>query len=313
MSELQKQIKKTMEQVRQRERVRKHLFDLEKRLTHAYKEQDKLAAVLEKEYEDVERLEKLSLKSMFHKILGSKEEQMDQERQDYLQASLKYDEHKKTIDLLEYEQKVLNEKLVKQKDLEADLAKMLQRRERELVRGDSKSGRKLLKIQKKMEQHQMMLVEVKEAIHVGQEALEVLDKMVLFLRKARNWGHWGKRRQNRGMAFHKHSNIDRAREQAIYAQQLLHRFDVELRDVYQNVERFQLHLQLDSFGRFIDVFFDNLISDWIVQQKIQHALSNVRAVRDRLLRMLEGLRNEEVHGKTEVKRLQRQRRRALEK
>ncbi len=47
---------------------------------------------LEKEYKDIEKLENLSIKGLFYKILGSKEEQIERERQDYLQIVLKQKE-----------------------------------------------------------------------------------------------------------------------------------------------------------------------------------------------------------------------------
>ena len=37
-------------------------------------------------------------------------------------------------------------------------------------------------------------------------------------------------------------------------------------------------------GRFIDVFFDNLISDWVIQRKIKNALNNVESTFDKIRR-----------------------------
>lgn len=311
MSDLQRKIKKTIGEVNQVEKIKKHLADLDKRLAVAYKEQDKLAKVLEEEYENLDDLEKLSLKSLFYKVLGSKEEQMEKARQEYLQASLKFDEYKKSIELLEYEKKVLTEKLVKKKDLSGELEKLMKRREREIIRGNKKEGKTLLHIQQQIDHHQVMIREVREALQVGQEAYNVLEQVVGFLRTARNWGRWDMGQRGRGTAHMKHSNIDRARERAYLAQQLLHRFERELRDIYNNVEQLNLNIELDSFSRFMDVFFDNLISDWVIQQKIQNALSNVSAVKDRVLRMLEGLRTEEVASTKAIKKLRQQRRNIL--
>ena len=66
---------------------------------------------------------------------------------------------------------------------------------------------------------------------------------------------------------------------------LLNRFENELRDVY-NPRQLNLSLNLDSFTRFIDIFFDNLISDWVVQQRIRNALSNVVSVKDKASRLI---------------------------
>ncbi len=311
MSDLQKQIKKTIEEVRQVEKIKKHLDKLAVRLSTAYAAQNKLVEILEEEYEDLGQLEKLSLKSLFHKVLGSKKEQMEKERQEYLQASLKYDEHQKTVELLEYEKNVLEEKLNKKGDVGAGLEKLLKKREREIIRGNGKQGKQLLQIQQQMEGQEYIIREVREAMKVGKEAFNVLEQMLGFLRTARNWGRWDMGKGGRRTAHFKHSNIDRARERAYLAQQLLNRFEEELRDIYEHVERLNLQIELDSFSRFMDVFFDNLISDWVIQQKIQNALSNVNAVRDRVLRMLEGLNTEEKNSQALIRKMRKERKTVL--
>ena len=76
MSDLQRQIKKTLAEVQQMAKVKKHLADLEQRLTAAYAAQSQLAQLLTEEYEDLDELEELSLKSLFYKVLGSQATQM---------------------------------------------------------------------------------------------------------------------------------------------------------------------------------------------------------------------------------------------
>ena len=113
----------------------------------------------------------------------------------------------------------------------------------------------------------------------------ILEEMESYLRNARNWGNWDMM-GGRGMTTYvKHSNIDKARARLHKAQHLLNRFENELRDVY-NPRQLNLSLNLDSFTRFIDIFFDNLISDWVVQQRIRNALSNVVSVKDKASRLI---------------------------
>jgi L-rhamnose isomerase len=68
-------------------------------------------------------------------------------------------------------------------------------------------------------------------------------------------------------------------------------FEKELLDVYHDIPE-DFRVQLDSFNRFIDVFFDNLITDWIIQQKIYNALNNTLGIRDKVVRMLKTLETE---------------------
>ena len=89
MSNFQKELDKVLKKYQDFERVNKHLIDLDKRIDESYKAMDKLERVMTKEQKEVEELEKLSLKGIFHKVLGSKAEQLEKERQEYLQAALK--------------------------------------------------------------------------------------------------------------------------------------------------------------------------------------------------------------------------------
>ena len=89
----------------------------------------------------------------------------------------------------------------------------------------------------------------------------------------------------------KYTAIDKAKDWAYEANRQLKIFEKELLDVYRRIpEDFQLHL--DSFNRFIDVFFDNLITDWIIQQKIYNALNNSLNTRDKVTRMVKLLESE---------------------
>lgn len=285
MSDFQKQLDKVLKQYQDFERVNKHLNDLDKRIAESYKTMDKLERILSKEQNEIEELEKLSLKGIFHKVLGSKDDQLKKERQEYLQAALKRNEHKKSVELLEYERGILENKLEKLKGIEAHAERLIKEREKNLMRTGSPVGQRILTISKTIDESKHLKREIKEALHVGQQAIMVLQEMEGYLRNARNWGNWDMMGGKGMSTYVKHTNIDRARARLHKAQNFLIRFEDELRDVY-NPRQMNLTLNLDSFTRFIDIFFDNLISDWIVQQRIRNALSNVIAVKDRVSRLL---------------------------
>lgn len=305
MSTLQSQVKKALEQRQTKRRVVKHLKELDARLGVAYKNLDELHKVLEEETEDYEKLEKLSLKGLFHKVLGSKEQQMEKEKQEYLHASLKYDEKKKEIDLMEYERKILEEKLSKLDGVEKRAEELLKKRMNELVQSNSSAGKKLRKAFKQIDETHLYRKEIGEAIGQGQKAVHVLNEITGYLQKARNWGQWDMAgRKGRMTSYAKHSNIDAARARIHQAQHLLNDFKYELNDVYKDVESLHLQLNISDFSRFADIFFDNLISDWIIQQKIQNALASVRATHDKVVRITGSLNQLDKEKKAEIKQLE---------
>jgi hypothetical protein len=259
------------------DKLRAELFALEKQL--------------DKEYRDYEKLEGKSMKGFFYNILGSKEDQLEKERQEYLQLSLKYDELKASIQLKEFELDVLHKKVTQFEASRTKLDALKKRREQFLLSTSSQEGLKLRKIIAQMDETTRLLTDIDEALDVGQVLMQHLNKMVELLRSARNWGRWdmhgGKGRMYK---YQKLTNIDRAKQVAYQIQNVITSFEREVHDVYPDFRGIQMTFDLDRFNGFADVFFDNLISDWIVQQKIVNSLNNVKTIHDRVTRLMNSLK-----------------------
>ena len=190
MEDFQKELNKVLKKYQDFERIQKHLKNLDTQLKSGYRELDKFEKVLEKHGQDVKQLESLSLKGLFHKILGSKKEQLDKERQEYLQAALKRNGHKKSLELLEYERGVLEEKLKKLKGIPAQAEMMIQKRENDLMKSGTPVGMRILTISKQIDASRHLKREIKEALDAGKDVIVILAEMESYLRNARNWGNW---------------------------------------------------------------------------------------------------------------------------
>ena len=108
----------------------------------------------------------------------------------------------------------------------------------------------------------------------------------------------------------KHASIDHAKDLSYNAQHMLARFQRDLEQIYGGA-RLNFNLQMESFSRFTDIFFDNLISDWIVQRKIQNALNNVLNVRDQIVRILQSLSAEITKAEEKASSLEQQRKQII--
>jgi len=285
------ELNQLLEELQSVERAEKQYDKVEQDLNNAYKELESLTKKLDNEYEDVEQLEKMSIKGVFHKVLGNKEQQLEKERQEYLQAVLKYDEYKKTVELLEFEKNVLVEKLQKASELRKKKQQLIAQREQQIIKSGSPVGQKLLLLEQEIQQSFHIKREIHEALTQGAKALELLAPMIKHLQSARNWGRYDMAGGKGMSTMMKHSSIDQARSLAHRLQRVLIHFEDELYDIYDK-EQFQFSFKLDSFAQFTDIFFDNLITDWIVQQKIHNALANVVNVQDRIARIAKSLKVE---------------------
>ena len=310
MTEIHHDLKEALLEWRQLQKVDMHFVDLNSRLKKESKEITVLGSLLAKEEKDLEKLESAGIRSLFHKILGDKEKQIEKERQQYLQTALKYNELSKSIDLIEYEKGLLEAKLERLNIVEQRYEQLIKVREKELLRSDSEAGRALLALSRKIDSRQIELKDIDEAIIAGKEALKYVRTLEKQLQKAKNWGQWDTYGNGGGSSWLKHQAVDKAREVLHRVRHSLLNFQKELSDVYEDAY-IDINLRMEKIDRFVDIFFDNLITDWIVQQKIKKVLDNVSKTKGQVIYALEKLKEEGPQVESEIADLEAQREKAI--
>lgn len=133
MSQIGEEIKKLLEEHQSLKKSEARLAEIVPEIEKVNREVQTLEQQMRKEFEDIENLEKLGMKALFYKVLGSQEEQLEKERQEYLQASLKYDQVRKNLELLEFEYNILKKKSGNLATIEQKLNDLSVRQEKELI------------------------------------------------------------------------------------------------------------------------------------------------------------------------------------
>ena len=131
--------------------------------------------------------------------------------------------------------------------------------------------------------------EKREAIEVGQRALQSLRYAQDNLNSAKNWGLVDMLGGSFLSTLAKHSKMDHARQYMEQAKYDLQNFSRELSDVNMACN---LHIETNDFLTFADLFFDGLVADWLVQDRINNARSQVNeAIRrtEQILRQLQSM------------------------
>jgi len=297
LSEVTKKLDRLKKVGNRLEDLNREIISLEGKISFLVKQVDK-------ESEDIEVLKKTGIKSLFYKVLGSKEEQLEKERQEYLEANLRYDEVRKSLELLSYERNILEDKIKYLPRTEQRYQELLKLREQEIISSNPQLADRIRTIDAQITEREKMIFEVDEAMQVGQGAAHLLNQVLDKLNQAINWGKWDMTGRRGQMTGHlKHRQIDQAKNLAYQAKISLTQFEKELRDIY-GPEDFGLTVRIPSFSSFTDIFFDNLITDWIVQQKIQNTRSGVVGVRDKTQRLLSTLKGTLPKIDSEIKQLE---------
>lgn len=273
--ELNKKIKDVKEGIRAEEKLKGDLKSFQQLFISKRDELVKLEILMEKEKKDVDKLEGLTITTLFYKILGSKEKQMEKERQEFLAAKLKYDECKNSVKYIEEEIDVISSKLNQINNYENEYKNLLKEKENILKGIDDERGKEYIEFSEKEANINIQIKEIEEAIYAGRNSKNAIKGMIDELKSAENWGTWDMIGGGTFSTAVKHSKIDSAREKASAAQSYLYRFSRELSDVI-NVSDINLNIDINSFDTFADYFFDGLIADWIVQSKISDSLSNAQ-------------------------------------
>lgn len=304
-------IKDTIAKISELEAVQRHYESTVAEYNQVVARKERVENRMIKELDDVTKLEQLGVKSIFYNVLGSKEKQLEKERQEYLQATLEHKEVVNALEVVEFEKNILEKKLTAIDDLEEELNRLKNVREKEIMAVSSALRNELKLIYDQMDSREKIKAEISEAFVVGQQTFESLEFVRTHLSRASDWGQWD-RSKGRG-AHHrslKYSSIDRAMNEVSRSKLLLRKFNKELTDVgYSNL---RLALQIESIEKFTGIIFDNLISDWIIQNKISSALSTVESLMDDIKLILNTLLKDKTNNQAELMELKKQKDHLLE-
>ncbi len=136
--------------------------------------------------------------------------------------------------------------------------------------------------------NELMNQEIREAIDAGETALISLRAAQAKLNSARNWGIFDMIGGGFFSSLMKRSQMDGASECMERAKQDLRRLQKELRDIQVPMD---LKIEVGDFLSFADIFFDNLLVDYMVQSKITEARVQVEDAIFRVESILMDLRN----------------------
>ncbi len=293
--ETNKHIKQLIERFQSQELAKHHLEKLYERLEQASTEMEQLGLVLEKEYKVIEPLEKRSLRGLFHSILGNKETQLEIKKQEYLHVALKYNECKRMVELLDFERAILEEKLVDAEEVAKELNQCLETRTHQIAQAYPELQKELEDLHRAIDNKIGLRLELSEAIIAGLKAIGILDRMSKQLKEVRDWGNWEHSAYNpddkHTVYDFKNSMLDKAHELCYQAKLVLLEFEDELKDIYEYQRIYNFH-RYDDLEHFTDIYYSRLISDWIVQKKIQGALANVLGTMSGVQQVVDTLQNE---------------------
>lgn len=255
-----------------------HLIDVRSRLSIARDAVDRLSGLLNEKYENVESLETKNIRHLFKSILGSKEAQLEMRRQEYLQVVLQFHEAKKSVELLEFELEVLKKQVSQESIIDLKLEKAIIQHRDDILKAHPQLSEKIIMIEKEISNISANRKELEEAKYVGEELLQTLSIIIKNLDRASNWGDWEDMALSKKLEVKaKNLFVDKAMANVYVAQLLFERFEKELKDIHDH-HQITGSYHFHDFGNFTEVYYNRLIADWVIKQRIQDSKQNVEGV-----------------------------------
>ncbi len=290
LSQIQSQIQETIGELEILKKVNSHLTEINTQLQASYAKIELMDTQLDKELRDIDELDKIGVKALFYKTLGSKEQQLEKERQEYLELSLKYKQLRSEVELMEYERNLLKKKSLRLPEIQNKLLQLKKLRQNEILSGpDLQLREDYLKIIEKLDLNIAINKEIDEALISGHESIKAIERIIAALNRASDWGEWVSY-NDRQAKYAKKRAMDEAIRLLPVARHRLNLFLKEMSDLGEN--NIEIHLNPIQFNSFTDFFFDNLISDWIVQKKIVSTKNDVLNTLSYMQRLIMSLESE---------------------
>ena len=300
--DIDQKIQDAFMQIARNKKRRRYLRLLKRTRISVENRRKELELIVEKEWRDVKRLESGGIPALFTTVLGSRSKQLEIERQEYLLAVLKYNEYVDCVNLIDFDISLLSAHIVDQSGLEAGLKKLLTQKEVKFRKTDRQFLTRIGNHDRKITKANVAWYNIEEAISAGKAARQGLHRLKKNLEATKSWGHWHYSGKGKLSSYRKVSYIDRARKNAVRTKLHLDKFEQEIQQVLTDL-RIKDSFNIDSFEHFLDTFYDNLITDWIVKKRIANARMAIEAVIDKVNRLMATLNSEKRNADRELTRL----------
>ena len=255
----------------------KGLYDQQRELQDHLRE---LKQIYWAENADVEKLEKFSLAGLYYLITNKKKEMLNKERQEAYTARLKCDTSQAELDAITDEIQKTRALISELSGCEEQFVKLKNEKKEAIKQSGTSDATKILELEEAIAGCENQIKEIREAYTVGSEALRLADEIIRSLDKAKGWGTWDTFAGGGLVSdIAKHSHLNTAQRLVGDLQSKLRKYKTELMDVQISAD---VEVGVSGFLNFADYFFDSILVDWTVLNKITKSKSQAEATRNKI-------------------------------
>ncbi len=304
LEELDERLRAVRAAVAERERLEQRLETTRRHLAVLHARAGRLEARVLREKRDVDELTGATLVALVARLTGDLRERLDEETREWVVAKAHLDACRDEQEAVRADIAALERRIASDADPRGEYAELLAAKDRWLAAHDADEAVVALHEAEREGVLLDALRELEEAHWAGQVARGALTGVLHALSKAQALG----RLDMVGLAssFGKFEHLDDAHRHASAANRALSRFQMELSDVAERHEA-QLVMEIQGMSHFADAFLDDLVSDWVVQRRIDRSHASASIARTRVNRTIRALRARRHDVRAELERLRKAR------
>lgn len=257
---------------RQNEVIEERLFYVNEKLKKLSIKEKAYDLRTQEELADVKRLEELGLRSLFKKVLGNLNEEIEKERKEYLAAVLRHKSIEEEIEILEYEKQLLQDRYVSPTLIAKDLSSLTKKKEFLLKSYDTSFSKELFKRESELGRYKLLSHKAVKSIKLADASSKIVLSIKSELVKLLEVNGWPLINKGLHGGMLKKAYIDKARAKAIQANVRLEEFGDSVQKLFREKE---LAFSMEPFVDFINHFYENLISDYEIKRKLERTLQDL--------------------------------------
>ncbi len=279
MHDIDQQLMVLYQELARKEKIRIHLNNLLAQIERKKEALIHIQKIVEKEENDLHRIEGQTLYATFQFILGNRKEQLEKEKQEYLSAVIRLRVKEQCFTTLVQEKELLERTYNGLHNVELSFQEVLDKKEK-LLKSNQTYPLELSQINNRITSYTARVRELHTTIRQGEKARKQLHKIIISLGKIERWGYDKKERHIRKV----NQQMDQTHKEVYLANSFLQKFEDELLDLSQHFD-LAYQMEVDSLASFLDQFIDALITDWIIKHKIDNSLHFVANIMDKIARI----------------------------
>ena len=283
------------EQVRRKKNVVAQLAHFEIELTRLTRLEESRRAELDLENADVAALQKISPALILYTITGQKADKIAKEEAEALAAAARYETVKGELNYARERYGQLSAELRRLGNCERKLEDMIREKRQKRMAQDSEFSQKTAELEQAVRTAEAELLEIDRALEKGRRVLGIIQSISRQLDQAYSLtgadivGRVSRYRGDFWADVEKHEHLDTAQSMLEKLGQYMQDFAAELGDVGADGRDLPASVGVGEGTRTLDLFFDNIFTDFAVRKHIATSKEEMNALEVRIKPVVEAL------------------------